>query len=258
MKFNFILPIKTIVLFLFLISLSGCASKKNVIYFQDEENTEEFEALYNKYTPKLQPDDLLVITISAMDVNSTLPFNLTTSYNELANNESRRITYLIDEEGYIDYPVLGKIKLGGLTRSEATEYLKSRLKEYIVDPGVNIYINNFRITVLGEVAKPGTFTLQNEKITILEALGLAGDLTINGQRKNILVVREIDGKKTFNRIDLTKKEVFNSPVFYLAQNDVVYVEPNFAQVQSSTYSRSTSVIISVTSLLITVISILTR
>jgi len=237
------------------ILIISCASREQIVYFQG--NEELFQEIGNDYSPKLQPDDKLVITISALDFEATKPFNQVNYYYQV-NDEARRQTYLIDQNGEIDYPVIGKIKLAGLTRSEAISLLKEKLKEYIIDPGVNIEIVNFKITVLGEVYHPGTFNIANERITILDAIGLAGDLTINGVRDNVLVIREMPDKKEFYRINLTSNQIFSSPVYYLKQNDVIYIEPNKAQINSSTYSRNTSVIISVASLVITVISVLVR
>lgn len=236
------------------ILLTGCATREQIVYLQGDQTS--FEQVQN-YTPTLQPDDQVVITVSAMDLESTAPFNQVNQFYQ-GQDVNRRQTYLIDQNGEIDYPVLGKIKLAGLTRNEAIDFLKSKLKEYIVDPGINLKITNFKVTVLGEVARPGNFNIDNERITVLDALGLAGDLTINGIRENIMVVRETAEKKEIYRIDLTKSDMVNSPVYYLKQNDVVYVEPNKAQVQSSAFGRNTSIIISVAGLLITVISVLTR
>src|SRR5690606_36854273 len=146
--------------------------------------------------------------------------------------------YLVDAEGYIEYPVLGKVKLGGMTRPQAISHMKGLLAEYIVSPGVTLQITNFKVTVLSEVSNPGSFTLPHERITILEAIGLAGDLTLYGVRKNVLVIREADGEKSFHRVDLTSDEVFNSPVYMLIQNDLVYVEPNTARSTTSTYSTN--------------------
>ena len=233
--------------------LTSCASREDIVYFQGTPT--EMEAV--NYSPTLQPDDQLVITVSGMDFEATKPFNLTNYYYQ-SQDETRRLTYLIDEKGEIDYPILGKLKLGGMTRVEAMNFMKEKLNEYIVQPGVNIEIVNFKVTVLGEVNRPGTFQVDNERITVLEALGLAGDLTINGVRKNVMVIRETPEKKEFHHLDLTSGDIVNSPVYYLKQNDVVYVEPNKAQINSSTYSRNTSIIISVAGLIITVISVLTR
>ncbi|WP_236976805.1 polysaccharide biosynthesis/export family protein [Membranihabitans maritimus] len=236
--------------------LSSCASREELVYFQGEQFR---DSTFLKYTPTLQPDDLLSITVSAADLEATLPFNQVNPYTVRAGqNTNREITYLIDEKGEIDYPVLGKVHLAGLTRSQAMDTMRKQLTEYIIDPGVNIQITNFRVTVIGEVRNPGTFTLPNERVTILEALGMAGDLTINGVRDNVLVIREVDGKKTFTRVDLTSQDIVKSPVYFLSQNDVVYVEPNQAQINSSTYSRNTSIVISVAGLIVSVIAVLAR
>ncbi|MDC1198232.1 polysaccharide export protein, partial [Algibacter sp.] len=159
--------------------------------------------------------------------------------------------YLIDNEGNIDYPVLGKIKLLGLSVQEAQELFKDKLALYLKDPIVNIRILNFRISVLGEVGSPGMYEVSGERITILEALALAGDLTIKGQRENILVVRDFNGTKTYTRVDLTNKELFNSPVYYLTQNDTIYVEPNNSAVSGASGDMRISTIISISSFLVT-------
>jgi len=253
--FTKIISFKLIFIFIVFSLFTSCASKKNIVYFQGTLN--EIEQMAEFYSPKIQPDDMLVITVSARDFEATKLFNqINYYYNQ--QNDQRVQTYLVDQEGYVEYPVLGKVKLGGMTRTEAMSHMRGLISDYIVDPGVAITITNFRITVLGEVSKPNVFILDNEKITIIEAIGLAGDLTINGVRNNIKVIREADGKKEMHIVDLTSSNVLNSPVYYLKQNDIVYVEPNNAQVQSSTYSRNTSVIISVAGLIITVISVLTR
>lgn len=242
------------------IMLTGCASREELVYFQGNPPMDSVQ--YEKYTPRLQSDDLLAITVSAADLEATLPFNQVNPYTMRGGGSGstvdRQTTYLIDENGFIDYPVLGMIRLGGLTRSQAMNTMRRMLSEYIIEPGVNIQIANFKITVIGEVARPGTFTLPNERVTIIEALGMAGDLTINGVRDNVLVIREINGEKTFTRVDLTSGDMIYSPVYFLSQNDVIYVEPNKAQINSSTYSRNTSIIISVAGLLVTVLSIVFR
>ncbi|MXP05059.1 MULTISPECIES: polysaccharide biosynthesis/export family protein [unclassified Apibacter] len=256
---SYIIPL---VIMIIIFSLMSCASKKKLYYFQGSETT--LNEVY-KYTPTLKPDDLLVITISALDLESTLPFNQQNPYNSttsssenMTSTNPRLKTYLIDENGEIDFPVLGKLKLGGLTRSQAMDFMREKLRVYIKEPSVNIHISNFRITVLGEVSKPGTYTLSNEKITILEALGLAGDLTIYGKRKDIIVIRDMNGNKTFTHVDLTTNEIFRSPVYYLSQNDVIYVHPNGAKTNSSAYSATNSVFISLAGIILSVISIITR
>lgn len=245
-----ILPVAGLILL-----ITSCVSREKIVYFQGDEN--EVDSVITQYSPKIQPDDLLVITVSARDEITSTPFNQVNSFSQSQRDE-RLQTYLVDAEGNIEFPVLGKLKLGGLTRIEAISYIKGKLSEYILDPGVEIKITNFKVTVLGEVNKPGTFNLSNERITVLEALGLAGDLTINGVRQNVMVVREKEGKRETFRLDLTSNEMFNSPAYFLTQNDVVYVEPNKPMINSSNYSRNTSIIIAVAGLAISVISLLIR
>ena len=246
----------------FIIALSlftSCASRKDLVYFQTDSTI--LNTTYELNAPKLQPGDILAISITADDIRATEPFNQISPYNASGTLQSTNPfipTYAIDVNGNIDFPKLGKIKLGGKTRTQAMDYLRNEVSRYIVDPGVSMEIRNFRVTVLGEVKLPGSYPVNNDRITILEAIGLAGDLTINGLRKNVLVIREQNGKKEEFRVDLTKRDVLNSPVYYLAQNDVIYIEPNGARLQSSKYTQNTSIFVSIASVVITVISVLTR
>ena len=161
------------------------------------------------------------------------------------------LDYIIDKNGEIDFPVLGTIKLLGLSPGEAKALLTERLKDYLKDPIINIRLKNFTVTVLGAVNRPGTYPVNGEQITVLEALGLAGDLNIKGMRENVMVIRDFNGTKVYTRIDLTKKEVLNSPVYYLTQNDVVYVEPNKSLIASATLDSRSSIALSIASIIIT-------
>lgn len=241
-----------------LMFLSSCASKKDIVYLQPD--SVELNTLYELNAPKLQPGDILAISVTADDVRATAPFNQISPYSTgtLQTTNPFIPTYAIDSNGEIDFPKVGKIKLAGITRTQAMDLLRHEVGRYIVDPGISMVVRNFRVTVLGEVTRPGTFTIENDRITLLEALGLAGDMTIHGERQNVLVIREQDGKKEEFRLDLTKRETMNSPAYYLTQNDVIYVEPNGARVQNSKYSQTTSVFVSVMGLIITVISVATR
>lgn len=246
---------------LVLISLSlfsSCASKKDLVYFQPD-STQLIDSFVVN-APKLQAGDILVISVTADDVRASEPFNQISPYqNGPVQATSLFVpTYTIDQEGNIDYPKIGTIKLAGLTRVEAIDRLRDEVSKYIVNPGVNITIRNFRITVLGEVTKPGSFLIDNDRITILEAIGMAGDLTINGVRQNVMVIREQNGKKNEYRLDLTKRDALNSPVYFLKQNDVVYVEPNGARIQSSKYTQNTSIFVSIASLIITIVAVVVR
>jgi len=164
-------------------------------------------------------------------------------------------SYLVDSNGNIDFPVLGTLKLAGLNRIQATAMIKDMLKEYLNNPIVIVRNVNFKVSVLGEVRNPGVYTIQNDRITILEALALAGDLTIQAERHNVMVIREEGNKKTYNRVNLTSEEIFNSPMYYLTQNDVIYVTPNNAQVKGSTIGPSTSTLLTGISILLTAAAI---
>ena len=231
----------------------SCVSKKDMAYFQ---NTKEIDnAILENYAPVIQVDDILSITVSALESESAKPFNLYEGVNEVASG--RQLTYLVDINGNINFPVLGEVKSKGLTTNELKIALIKHLDAYIKSPIVNIRLENFRVTVLGEVKTPGTFVLNNERITIPEALGLAGDLTIEGKRKNLLLVRNINGKFERIRLDLTDESIFTSPYYYLAQNDIIYVEPNKARVNSSALG-TTSSILSIAAAIISLGLIITR
>jgi polysaccharide export outer membrane protein len=238
-------------LFLFI----GCGSRKNIVYVQNARPFET-EVVTNSFEPKFKIDDIVSIYISSFDMAATAPFNLTIG----AGQNTRELDYVIDQDGNIDFPVLGKIKLIGLSTTEAKELLRKRLIEgqFLNDPIVNIRIKNFRVTVLGQVNKPGTYLVDSERITLLEAIGLAGDLDIRGRRKNVLVIRDFDGVKTYTRVDLTTKEFVNSPVYYLTQNDVVYVEPNKSVVRTSNLDSRLTIGLSVFSIILTTVIALIR
>lgn len=261
-RFHFTSLLSFFVLSLFI--FSSCVSKSKINYFQSSTSSDSTSVLKNlNYTPVFKADDFLAIDIASIEPESIKPFllDLQTNGNQVPgynNGIAARSGYLIDGNGDIDFPLLGKIHLAGLNRNEATTLLKSRLSEYIANPVVNIRIQNFKVTVLGDVRNPGSFNIPNERITLPEIIGVAGDLNITGIRNNILVIRDVNGVKTEYRVDLTSRDVFNSPVYYLAQNDVVYVEPNRAKRNSSLISSTAGIFISVASLLITTINVLTK
>ena len=241
--------------------LSACVSKKEITYFQFNEIDQS--KVSNNYNIIFKPDDLLQIVISAQDLESAQPFNLPAvtfdARTGRAIGQPIQQTYLIDSQGNIDFPILGNIKIGGLSREEAIALFKSKLDpDYVKNPTINIRITNFKITVQGDVKVPGTYTIPNERITIMEALGLAGDINISGQRYNVKVIREEGNQKNEYLLDLRSKEIFTSPVYYLQQNDLVYVEPNYAKSQSASYNQNTLLFISISSVLISLMSVLTR
>ena len=242
-----------------LMMLSSCVSRKDLVYFQDEFiSNDQMNAAPKQLTYK--PDDILTINVSAADALAAQPFNLglvSTSTDLLnANGSLTNQTYLIDYNGNIEFPVLGTLHLEGMTRIEATEMLKEKISEYAKDPIVNIRLVNFTVTIIGEVSRPGTFTIQDERITLPEALGLANDLTIFGKRNDILLIREIDGVKKFAKIDLTSVNAVISPLYYLQQNDVIVVEPNNAKIRSSSYNPNNGLLISAIGTAATIVAII--
>ena len=256
-------------LFFLLITLSififSCTPPKDVIYLENVQSM-DVKPSTTVFDPVFKPDDVVSVLVSSPDMDAVRPFNLSqglavsrSSIEEPSPNNSPASTYLIDSNGNIEFPVLGTIKLGGLTRIEAKKLFNEKLQIYIKNPIVNIRITNFKITVMGEVMKPGTFIIPNERVTILEAIGLAGDMNIKGKRKNILVVRDEGGLNQFYRLDVTSQDVFDSPAYYLEQNDVVYVEPNKSRVKNSGENRNTAgLLLSITGVLLSAITLIVR
>lgn len=250
MNQNFTLNGKLILLSLIASYLfSSCASRKDVVYFQDTGN---FETLIdnNDFNSKFKVDDLIDIHVSSLNPEASVPFNLFRGLPG-TGGQPEQVNYLVDQAGEIDFPVIGKLKVAGLSPDELRMLLRERLSEYLKDPIINIRLRNFTVTILGQVNSPGTYPVNTEQVTILEALGFAGDLTLRGVRNNVLVIRDFNGTKVYTRIDLTSKNMVKSPVYYLTQNDVVYVEPNKSGIKTSTLDQRATIAISIASILIT-------
>lgn len=258
------------ILFTIVIFLNSCSMSKKIQYFKNlESSNEEIPVIQNE--PVIHNDDMLSIVISAIDPLTVAPFNLPIISYSSPGEEKLSTTptmqpYVVDVNGDINFPVIGKIKIGGLKKSEAVALIKEKLQPYLKDPIITIQFLNYKITILGEVNKPGTYTISNEHTSILQALGIAGDLTIYGSRDNVLLIRETEGgKKEYIRIDLTKKDILSSPFYYLQQNDVIYVEPNktkintvissAASTNAAIYLSSISSLASVATTIIAVISL---
>jgi polysaccharide export outer membrane protein len=237
--------------------ISSCATRKDVVYLQDTGN---YETLVdnNEFTNKFKVDDLISIYISSLDPEASAPFNLFRGSSE-GGFRPEQVDYLVDQAGMIDFPVIGQIRVQGLTPDELRELIKDKLSEYLKDPIINIRLRNFSVTILGSVARPGTYPVNGEQVTILEALGLAGDMTPRGERTNVLVIRDFNGNKVYSRIDLTSKSMTKSPVYYLTQNDVVYVEPNRTGIKETSIGTNVNLTFQVISLLVTTsVILLTR
>lgn len=246
----------TLLSLLFVLFLTtSCASRKDLVYLQGGSNAKELVS----YEPVLQPDDVVMIVISSENPEVAAPYNLKAitvqGDSENTIGTQRMQTYILDKEGKIEFPLLGSIALGGLTKTQAVAKLKELLKDHVSDAVINFRILNFKVTILGEVQKPGTYSVASERITLLEAIGMSGDLTIYGNRTNVLLIREKNGTKTMERIDLTKSDFLNSSAYYLSQNDVVYVEPNKTRINSSAIGPNLTVGISALSLIVTIIAL---
>ncbi|HEX8330749.1 MAG TPA: polysaccharide biosynthesis/export family protein [Hymenobacter sp.] len=243
--------------------LTSCSAGRDLTYFSDlSGNTATQTTITNNVEPKIEPGDLLSIVVNSLNPESNLVYNSgillpATAGSGAGTAASNRITegYLVDSNGEVNFPQTGKIKVGGLTREDATEKITTILSKSVKGPTVTIRYLNFRITVIGEVNRPATFTVPTEKINVLEALGLAGDMTGYGRRDDVLIIREKNNKRTTTRLNLNKKEVLNSPFFYLQQNDIVYVEPDKAKaLQVSTRSVNLPIYLSIVSLVLFVAS----
>lgn len=230
------------------LSTLSCA-KRDLVYLSDleDEDLNKQTGITNTVTSTIQPDDLLSITVNSLSVESNMLFNqgvLGTLGSKVTNQSSASTQgtiegYLVNSEGIINFPVIGEIKLAGLTKEEATDTIRNILnRDYVKDPTVNIRFLNYKITLIGEVSNPAVYTILTEKINVLEAISLAGDLTAVGKRENVLVIREQDGLRTMFRVNLNDKNLVNSPSYYLQQNDIVYVEPDKYKRATSSLTRT--------------------
>lgn len=247
------------------ILFSACNSTKEVVYLQDVVPLKQ-QDIERKYEVFIHEDDLLSIMVNSKDPELALPFNMplvTYQIGSESSGQQRVLGYLVDTNGDIDFPILGKIHVAGLSRLELRDLIKKKLisGDYIKDPVVTVQFLNYKVSVMGEVARPGSFTITGDRITLLEALSMAGDLTIYGRRDRVAVIREENGKRTILFHDLRSSDIFTSPCYYLQQNDIVYVEPNKAKAGQrdinqnnsvSVWLSAVSVLAAVASLLVTV------
>lgn len=244
-----------IVIVLVLFAITSCVSKKEIVYFQNDDKNQSLAI--NTYKTVFKPNDLVQITVSALNLEAVKPFNLSSTTGNISESPQQN-SYLIDSDGNIEFPILGKINLAGLTRNKAITLIKNKLSpDYIKDPTINIKILNFSITILGDVKNPGKFIIPNERVSIIEAIGLAGDLNISGIR-DLEIKRERENKIITYNLDLRSNKIFTSPAFYLEQNDIIYVKPNKAKFQSASYNQNTGLFISLGAIIISLITTLTR
>lgn len=240
----------------------SCQSYKQVPYLQNSEFVERAAQPQTLYDARIMPKDLLTIVVSCTSPELAVPFNLTVATAAAGNSQLTAQPalqpYLVDNDGKIIFPVLGELKVGGLTKKEAEQLIVEKLKPYIKEiPIVTVRMVNYKISVIGEVGRPGTFTINNEKVNLLEALAMAGDMTVWGLRDNVKLIREgADGKQEIVTLDLNKAATILSPYYWLQQNDIIYVIPNKAKARNSDIGNSTSLWFSATSILVSLASLL--
>lgn len=257
------MKIKSYLIILTTLFLASCTSYKSVPYLQNPEAVNEFQEILPMYDAKIMPKDLLTITVNTSDPEAAAPFNLTVQ-SPINVNRSTLTTqptlqqYLVSNDGSIDFPVLGRLQVGGLTKNEAENMIREKLGDYLREtPIVTVRMSNYKIAVLGEVARPGMFTVSNEKVNIFEALAMAGDLTVWGMRDNVKLIREdAAGKREIIELNLNNAEIVTCPYYYLQQNDILYVSPNKTKAKNSDIGQSTSLWFSATSILVSVVSLL--
>lgn len=211
---------------LYILVAASCTTRKDVVYFQDIDAValHQIDSVFT--SPVIQSNDILDIQISALDKASVSPF-------VFVSNSEQSLGYLVNSEGTIQFPVLGTLQVKGMKTQDLASVLQDSLSNYIVDPVIQVRIINFKVTVLGAVNQPGTYQIEEESITLLQAIGLAGDIEINGKINNVLIIREVDGVRSTIRVDFTTSDWLNNPAYFVRQNDVIYVEPNFARVKSA-------------------------
>lgn len=248
-----------------LVFVVSCRSKQDIDYMKNIEDV-AIKTSIREYNSTIQPADQLIISVLAKDNEVAKPFNqnyYSTDMSQYSGTPTRNASvepaYVVDSKGDIDFPVLGTLNTTDKTVEQFKAELKAKLARYIKDPGVNIRTNNYKVTVLGEVAKTGTYAIPDgQPTTILNVIGMAGDLTIYGLRKNVLLIRNVDGVTTKQYIDLTDAEFINSPYYYVKQNDVIYVSPNEARKSSSSYGPQIGIWISVASVILGVLALVFR
>ncbi len=245
------------VLFLF---LQSCASKKDILYFQDSDQYNN--AVINYVKPTLQPNDILKITVGALVAETAIPYNkIIQGTTGNSNVELMKLEgYLISENNTLNFPQLGIISTNNKSTLQLEQELTKLLEDggHLKNPSVNVRVLNAKVTVLGEVNSPGTFEFTEESVTILQALGMAGDLTINGKREDVLLIRSIDGLFNTTHLNLTSAEILTSPYYYIKPNDVILINPNGPKIKSSGFVGNVGTFISVFSILLSTILLITR
>jgi polysaccharide export outer membrane protein len=254
--------------FLFVLALlmCGCSAQQNVLYLQNIDSAAECEVPQSSII-RIKPLDQITVVVNSKNPELATPFNSSSNYNALtgalvtstSGSENSIQVFTVDSQGYITMPIIGRVECGGMTREELARNIERLISEggYIQDPSVNVRFASLTLSVVGEVNRPGRYDINKDKMTIFEALALAGDMTIHGKRDDVMVIREIEGKNHVTTLDLRSADVFNSPCYYLEQNDVVIVNPNKYKAATSEINQNRSFWISLTSTAISLATFLT-
>lgn len=243
-------------------TVAGCSSQKSTLtYFDNLETAADSVYVSGNYSVKIVPNDELGIYVSSVNPAATIYYNMPVSDLTIRGEQTvsavpKLQTYIVDTKGDINFPVLGKIHVQGMTTEQVADYLVSRISEDVVDPTVRVELMNFNVNVMGEVRNPGRIEIKNERVSILDALAMAGDMTEYGRRENVVLIREDNGARTVHRLNLNDANVLASPYYYLQQNDVIYVEPNSIRQENSKYSQNNSYKISVVSTIVSAASVI--
>lgn len=243
-----------------LIFLSGCTSRKNIVYFQDIDSKSLDNVDEHSNQLEIKTNDILNINVRTLNPEAALQFNQQTSQGtQNVRIENLKVNgYLVKKDGTIDFPELGAINVKKKTTQEVQKLLEKKLKKFLKNPIVSVRVINYKFTILGEVKAPGTYEIVEENFTLLQALGRAGGLTINGKRKNILIIRHQDGERIAKRIDFTSSDWMNSPYYFIKQNDQIYVEPNNPQVKRAGFIGNASTVLSALSVILSAVVIIFR
>lgn len=236
--------------------LFSCATKKEILYFQDAENLNQQQTA-QYFEPKIEPNDILYISVSALEEKVIKPFQKVTGLQTETRDEQLQ-GYLVSPNGSIQYPGLGPVAVVGKTRVEVISLLTDKLSVFVKDVVVDVRIINFKITVLGEVATPGVYTIKDERVTIPQAIGLAGDFTADGKRETVTIIRAENGVQKVTKVDFTKTDFFSSPYYFLKQNDIIYVEPSLRGVKKSGFIPDVPAVLSVATIILTAVILITR
>lgn len=247
-------PIMVVTVILMMV---GCGSSKEVAYWQNIDSI-SLAASKGLYDAKIMPKDELTILVQTTDPVTSEPFNLRSTGQ--TSNKDQITGYLVDNDGMINFPIVGKIHVAGLTKTECEDLIKSKIQPYLArteNPLVSVRTSSYRITVIGEVNRPGVIPVATEKISLIEALAEAGDMTIYGKRNNVLLVREDkSGEKHKVRLNMNDANIINSPYYYLQQNDIIYVEPHKVKARNTFFGSNTSIFYSVIGITTSLVSLL--